>query len=281
MRDDLVRAVERVMGSSTKSEGEGDWVSFTTFAPAPTRNPTDERERKAWELRPQSLYYRINCLDCLDRTNIAQALLVDAMLPYLLSSLLNEGENNNNKEEKGQTPPFSDSPFERRLREEASEGIRALFAEQGVAISIMYSNVGAHFIPYLLGGHNGRYRPSLKEGMISLRRWFSQNFRDGWKQDEISLITRQHDPGQFSCNIESPFSRDLTGMNLWVLYGIFASLVPLLCCIFFAFFSVDQGEVRLHGAIAVLWIAYFFFIYQKLSKYCVTYTNQALLNHSI
>ncbi|CCW61385.1 unnamed protein product [Phytomonas sp. EM1] len=301
MREDLLREVRRAVcppdasseAIAKKEEEEEEWVSFTTFSGAPSRSEEEEEEgegrvRVSWRYQPQSLYYRINCLDCLDRTNVAQALLADGMLPYLLASVLHrEGDADEGEGEdagvvtRGVKPqPLNDPSFQQRLIE-ASAVLRELFAEQGIALSMMYTGVGAHFITFLRGGNNARYRPSLHEGMIALRRWYLQNFRDGLKQDTVSLVTRQHDPAQFSCNIEGPFSRDLTGMNLLVLYGILASVVPLIICVIFAFFSVERAELRLHGTIACLWIAYFLFVYQKLSKYCVTYTNQALLNHSI
>ncbi|KAG5467009.1 hypothetical protein LSCM1_01188 [Leishmania martiniquensis] len=217
---------------------------------------------------------RVNCLDCLDRTNLVQSFLCGAALPKMLAYV--EGRQN----EKDQAPTTKEpsSVCDTNLAQ-AYCRLRLLLAAQGTAISQLYAGTKPHFVPYLLTGHY-RWSYMAMEGVVALRRWYQQNFLDGVKQDGVSLVTRQHDPQVFNADIESPFSRDLSGMNHQVLYGILLGVMPflysLLMCV------IEWGDFtsfvfQLHFGISACWIIYLSVLYNKLMRYRVTYTNRPLL----
>lgn len=217
-------------------------------------------------MQRQSSYVRVNCLDCLDRTNLAQTLLAESVLPQMLQYVLGDVE-------ASKVPPA--------LQEEAAKALRFLFAEQGVALSFMYAHSDPHYLALLEQGELGRYTPSVGEGLIALRRWFHQNFSDGRKQDAVSLITRQHHPELFDCDIESPFSRDFSSMNRQVLYGVLFATVPLLLSLCLVLMAPLQVERRLHAAMCVSWVVYVVYLYYELRRYPSTYTNRPLLSYSV
>ncbi|CAJ1035312.1 SacI homology domain containing protein, putative [Leishmania lindenbergi] len=222
----------------------------------------------------QSRLVRVNCLDCLDRTNLVQSMLCCAALPQMIDYV--EGT----LQERHQTPTVTErSSLSQAELAEASYRLRLLFAAQGMAISQLYAGTKPHFVPYML---NGCYRWShgAVEGALSLRRWYQQNFFDGVKQDEVSLVTRQHDPQVFNADIESPFSRDLSGMNQQVLYGILLGVMPFLYSLTMCVREsrgFSSFVFQLHFGICVCWMVYLSVLYSKLMRYRVTYTNRPLL----
>lgn len=258
-------------------------------------------------LHEQALYFRVNCLDCLDRTNLLQALLAESTLPHMLSYVLGEPErggggggggssparrSNGSSASAADTAKSGGQPAGIRdtLRVIASTALRRLLAQQGIAVSEMYANTEAHFIPFLLASdfsntndnnESSRYRPTPHELLLALRRWFFQAFRDGKKQDAISLLTQQHGPALYPCDIDSPFSRDLTSMNNHVFYGILFALIPCLFSVFsILFFTTSSTERNVHAALSAVWVVFFGFLFNKLSANRISYTNRPLLGYT-
>ena len=122
----------------------------------------------------QSSVIRVNCLDCLDRTNVAQSMLATAALRQQLVSL---------EEEPARWVQVEDA-------------IKALWVEHGHRISMLYAGSNAHFSDIIRLG-----RPAPKSllnpypmARIAMRRFVLQNFHDGDKQDCLSLVTGHHVP---------------------------------------------------------------------------------------
>ncbi|CAG9582781.1 conserved hypothetical protein [Leishmania major strain Friedlin] len=222
----------------------------------------------------QSRLVRVNCLDCLDRTNLVQSFLCCAALPQMIEYV--EGRS------QGLDQPSTSA--ERLSRGDGDlaqvfDRLRLLLVAQGTAVAQLYAGTKPHFVPYMLNGHY-HWSHKARESVLALLRWYQQNFFDGVKQDGVSLVTRQHDPQVFNADIESPFSRDLSGMNHQVLCGVLLGVMPcfysLLMCV------SERGGFssfvfQLHFGICMCWIAYLSVLYNKLMRYRVTYTNRPLL----
>ncbi|KAG5492843.1 hypothetical protein JKF63_01423 [Porcisia hertigi] len=265
--------------------GAGGNSSATAGAPSMLQNSTSVTDTGGTEelkdvtprlslAHMQSRLVRVNCLDCLDRTNLVQSFLCAAVLPHMIHFV--EGK----VREKDQESVARDSsPMSDGVLAQAFDRLRLLLAAQGMAVSQLYAGTKPHFIPYLLCGHH-RWSQQASEGVLALRRWYQQNFFDGGKQDGVSLITRQHDPQVFNADIESPFSRDLSGMNNQVLWGLLFGILPFLYSLAMCV-SGWRGFIssifQLHYAICFCWVVYLSVLYNKLMRYRVTYTNRPLL----
>ncbi|GET92942.1 hypothetical protein, conserved [Leishmania tarentolae] len=222
----------------------------------------------------QSRLVRVNCLDCLDRTNLVQSFLCGAVLPKMMEYV--EGELHEQDH-----PPTPVGRFSKSHEDfaHAFGRLRLLLAAQGMAISQLYAGTKPHFVPYMLHGHY-HWMHKAGESVLALRRWYQQNFFDGVKQDGVSLVTRQHDPQVFNADIESPFTRDLSGMNHQVLYGILLGLMPFLYSLIMCVSErggLSSFVFQLHLGICMCWMIYFSVLYSKLMRYRVTYTNRPLL----
>lgn len=230
----------------------------------------------------QSRLVRVNCLDCLDRTNLVQSILFCAALPrmmaYVDGASCSAGSEAAERSSSSKTSSCVDLALRHPDFATASHRLRVLMAAQGTAISQLYAGTEPHFVPYMLNGHHHWFHTAV-EGVLAERRWYQQNFFDGVKQDGISLITRQHNPQVFNADIESPFSRDLSGMNRQVMYGVLLSVFPFLYSLVMCFSEPHYASsvFQLHFAICLCWVVYFSVLYNKLMRYRVTYTNRPLL----
>lgn len=286
------RCLAEMDTAAAAAAGSGAWMDFTKGRVRHTEN-ADEAEKVTTAHPSTSLssqlqleqvqrhLVRVNCLDCLDRTNLVQSILLCAVLPRMLAYVEDTAAAAVDEAVDGKsttTADCTDVALHHSAYAAASYRLRLLLAAQGTAISQLYAGTEPHFIPYML---NGRHHWSHKavEGVLAQRRWYQQNFFDGVKQDGISLLTRQHNPQVFNADIESPFSRDLSGMNRQVMYGLLLGILPFLyslmvCCSEHRFAS---PAFQLHFAICIGWVVYLSVLYNKLMRYRVTYTNRPLL----
>ncbi|KPI86489.1 hypothetical protein ABL78_4429 [Leptomonas seymouri] len=227
----------------------------------------------------QSRLVRVSCLDCLDRTNLVQSILLSAVLPRMMAYVSGESlELNGTAAIGAKTGHGADLCLRHPVYAAASKRLRVLVAAQGTALSQMYAGTEPHFLHYML---NGRHHWAHKavEAVLAQRRWYQQNFLDGAKQDGISLITQQHNPQVFNADIESPFSRDLSGMNRQVLYGVLLGIFPFLYSLTMCFSERHYASsvFQLHFSICLCWVVYLWVLNNKLMRYRVTYTNRPLL----
>lgn len=117
---------------------------------------------------------RVNCVDCLDRTNITQSLLGRKALETILRNIhvFEEGE------------LISDNKYFDYL-------FKALWATHGDDISIQYSGTQALKGDYVRHGKRTLIG-FLQDGFNALVRYFLNNFQDGSKQDALDLISGQY-----------------------------------------------------------------------------------------
>lgn len=118
----------------------------------------------------QSGAFRVNCIDCLDRTNVVQSVLAREVLHAQLTAVgvLRPGET-----------VMSQSPsFERILK--------TVWADNADQISLLYAGSGALKTDYTRTGKRSMLG-LVNDGVNTLQRYYLQNFRDGYRQDAISL----------------------------------------------------------------------------------------------
>jgi len=132
----------------------------------------------------QQSVVRTNCIDCLDRTNVAQAALARRALLLSLKDLtILEA-----------TAVLESSPeFDRMLKN--------VWADNADAVSFLYSGTGALKTDFTRLGKR-TMMGAAQDGVNSLLRYVRNNYMDGFRQDAIDLFlgnfrVRPSDPSPF------------------------------------------------------------------------------------
>ena len=123
-------------------------------------------------IRMQKGVFRVNCKDCLDRTNIIQCLLAQIALQQQIRTA------------KAQ---YGDSMSPRVVRMH-----RKLWANHGDRISLQYAGTGALRRDVVRVGKR-TLTGLLRDGRVALTRYVRAKFSDGWAQDGLSLWTLNND----------------------------------------------------------------------------------------
>jgi hypothetical protein len=134
-------------------------------------NMLDDRAVNA-AIRMQKGVFRVNCKDCLDRTNIIQCLLAQIALQQQIRTA------------KAQ---YGDSMSPRVVRMH-----RKLWANHGDRISLQYAGTGALRRDVVRVGKR-TLTGLLRDGRVALTRYVRAKFSDGWAQDGLSLWTLNND----------------------------------------------------------------------------------------
>nr|XP_029120299.1 phosphoinositide phosphatase SAC8 isoform X3 [Elaeis guineensis] len=135
-------------------------------------------------LSEQNGIMRVNCIDCLDRTNVTQSYLARKSLNSQLQCM----------------GAFSSSECI-SMYDDIYDMFKILWAEHGDEISLEYAGTHA------LKGDLVRYGKQtlaglIKDGMSALSRYYLNNFQDGIRQDAMDLISGRY---SVSRNSPSPF----------------------------------------------------------------------------
>lgn len=134
-------------------------------------------------LSRQTGIIRANCIDCLDRTNVVQSVLAENALEAQLREM------GVLKAQVGDAPTLHQS-------------FKHLWADNADAISTQYSGTGAlktDFTRYTVLGldvdRTGRRTGMgvLQDGLNSIRRYYLNNFTDGFRQDAMDLFFGAYD----------------------------------------------------------------------------------------
>ncbi|CAL9119684.1 unnamed protein product [Musa textilis] len=117
---------------------------------------------------------RVNCIDCLDRTNVTQSYVARKLLNLLLQ----------------QVGAFSSNECI-SMYTDIYEKFKNLWAEHGDEISLEYA--GTHALKGDLVRY-GRQTVSgiIKDGISALTRYYLNNFQDGIRQDALDLISGRY-----------------------------------------------------------------------------------------
>ncbi|XP_062536604.1 phosphatidylinositide phosphatase SAC2 isoform X5 [Armigeres subalbatus] len=122
----------------------------------------------------QKSVFRVNCMDCLDRTNVVQTALGKAVLESQLVKL-------------GLAPPYSQLP------EQLKVPFMVLWANNGDVISRQYAGTNALKGDYTRTGER-KISGIMKDGMNSANRYYIQHFADSFRQSCIDLMLGKLDP---------------------------------------------------------------------------------------
>ncbi|XP_034485744.1 phosphatidylinositide phosphatase SAC2 isoform X1 [Drosophila innubila] len=116
----------------------------------------------------QKSVFRVNCMDCLDRTNVVQTAIGKAVLESQLVKL-------------GLSPPYSPIP------EQLKSPFMVLWANNGDIISRQYAGTNALKGDYTRTGER-KISGMMKDGMNSANRYYLARFKDSYRQATIDLM---------------------------------------------------------------------------------------------
>ncbi|XP_070502748.1 phosphatidylinositide phosphatase SAC2 isoform X2 [Chironomus tepperi] len=119
-------------------------------------------------IKNQAGIFRVNCMDCLDRTNVVQTALGKAILESQLVKL-------------GLAPPYSQLPIELKTI------FMTLYANNGDTISRQYAGTNALKGDYTRTGER-KISGLVKDGMNSANRYYLARFKDTYRQATIDLL---------------------------------------------------------------------------------------------
>ncbi|XP_036323812.1 phosphatidylinositide phosphatase SAC2 isoform X6 [Rhagoletis pomonella] len=116
----------------------------------------------------QKSVFRVNCMDCLDRTNVVETAIGKAVLESQLVKL-------------GLSPPYSPIP------EQLKSPFMILWANNGDIISRQYAGTNALKGDYTRTGER-KISGMMKDGMNSANRYYLARFKDSYRQATIDLM---------------------------------------------------------------------------------------------
>ncbi|KAA8499321.1 Phosphatidylinositide phosphatase SAC1 [Porphyridium purpureum] len=125
--------------------------------------------------RMQLGVFRVNCVDCLDRTNVVQSALARLALSMQIEALLSD-----------QLQQFG--PGSVRLGPEAEDAFKHVWGDNADAISKQYAGTGALKTDMTRTGKRST-KGMLADGMKSAMRVYYKNMVDESRQEAIALIT--------------------------------------------------------------------------------------------
>ncbi|XP_014219978.1 phosphatidylinositide phosphatase SAC2 [Copidosoma floridanum] len=112
--------------------------------------------------------FRVNCIDCLDRTNVVQTALGKAIMEIQFSKL-------------GLIPPDGTLPVNIR------QTFQSLWANNGDIISKQYAGTNALKGDYTRTGER-KFTGLMKDGMNSANRYYLNRFKDVYRQASIDMM---------------------------------------------------------------------------------------------
>ncbi|PRP87424.1 phosphatidylinositide phosphatase SAC1 [Planoprotostelium fungivorum] len=159
---------------------------------------------------------RVNCIDNLDRTNVVQSLISRYVLNRQLIQL-------------GIIQPTDD--FKRYDGFEKT--FKNIWANNGDAMSVQYTGTGALKADYTRTGKRS-FRGNIDDGINSLKRYYLNNFSDGFQQDSFDLLLGNYKVDRDS---GSPFKALERETQIF-----FAVIVALLLFVALALFTPTEAD---------------------------------------
>ncbi|KAF4592386.1 phosphoinositide phosphatase [Ophiocordyceps camponoti-floridani] len=137
----------------------------------------------------QTSVMRVNCMDCLDRTNVVQSMFARHMLDRILqeAGLMARGASFRDV----------DPAFELLFRN--------LWADNADVVSCSYAGTGAMKTDVTRTGHRTRVG-ALQDARIGVTRYYLNNFRDGPRQDAYDLFLGVYQPGISDAGTKAVFA---------------------------------------------------------------------------
>lgn len=161
--------------------------------------------------RSQTGFFRSNCMDCLDRTNVVQAMLARESLTDQLQVL-------------GILYPGQRVETSTELETE----FKHLWADNGDECSRQYAGTGALKADFTRLGRR-TYQGAMNDGINAVTRYFRNNFADGYRQDSIDLFLGNFvvDPQDLPPTLKATLALDQNGLALAA--AAFAMGMVVLC----------------------------------------------------
>lgn len=161
---------------------------------------------------------RSNCVDCLDRTNVVQTVFArNALESFLRQRNLLDSQESLPTAFPEVCPLYKCNFCNVSLQVEAQYKI--IWADHGDEVSQQYSGTGA-----LKSGFTRTGKRSLggliDDGIKSVRRYYLNNFEDGWKQDALDLVSGTFTIGHDAVSVDLQRSPDLLIYTV-LLFGIY------------------------------------------------------------
>ena len=173
-------------------------------------------KRKLIEIiQTQKGVFRNNCIDSLDRSNVVQSVIGRYFLLYILSSL-------------GFTDvkPSSNDVF-RKFTGSLEPTFNILWADHGDCLSLAYSGTGALKSDFVRTGKR-TLMGNLYDGYLSCKRFYLNNFRDGYNQDCHDYFLGAINPKKKEFKKHSSFNLHLlVSILLFFTYFIYSVLKRL------------------------------------------------------
>ncbi|KHJ85511.1 hypothetical protein OESDEN_14762 [Oesophagostomum dentatum] len=173
---------------------------------------TSDVEEPDFPQRYQTGFFRTNCMDCLDRTNVVQALIARESLTdqlYYLGILTG-----------GQRVETC---------EDLETSFKHLWADNGDECSRQYAGTGALKADFTRLGKR-TYTGAINDGINAITRYFRNNFADGYRQDAMDVFLGNYviDVHNLPSSLEATLiSLDQNGIAL--LAACFAMAMTILC----------------------------------------------------
>ena len=121
-------------------------------------------------IQKQKLVFRTNCIDSLDRTNVVQSVFGRYFLLLILKDL-----------KLSEVSPKKDD-ITISFKEGFETKFKNIWADNGDHVSLAYSGTGAMKSDFVRTGKRSLLG-ALNDGILTTRRLFINNFRDGYNQD--------------------------------------------------------------------------------------------------
>lgn len=204
---------------------------------------------------------RSNCKDCLDRTNVVMSVIAKLILKKILIS------------HKIIVPRQSMSIS--HVAPALSQMFKRLWADNGDSLSLMYAGTGALKSDFTRTGKRTIFG-LLQDLQNSITRYYINNFRDGKKQDAITLLLGKYDIVQ----PQNPFEREKTTSYILIILLICFFLGIILFVGNLLLFIFSSNDSRRRFIDGLLWILLSVFAYLILRKNGRDAANQPLLSIS-
>ena len=121
-------------------------------------------------IQTQQGVFRNNCIDSLDRSNVVQSVIGRYYLLYIISAI---GFSD--------VKPSNNDVF-RKFKGSLEPTFNLLWADHGDCLSLAYSGTGALKSDFVRTGKR-TLMGNLQDGYLSCKRFYLNNFRDGYNQD--------------------------------------------------------------------------------------------------
>ncbi|RNF09013.1 putative synaptojanin (N-terminal domain), putative,inositol/phosphatidylinositol phosphatase [Trypanosoma rangeli] len=277
--DEILQGVNELLNGGVEEEAKR--VDFSRWCTQPFTEDNDSDVKTdhtcslVWRQSYQQKHYiRVNCLDCLDRTNLVQSMIVVDVLPRMIRYVRGRDHAANNNHGNNDRAA-ENSEKEEEAYEESIKLCKELWAQQGRALSKLYAGSDPHLLQFLVKGTLGPY-VLQQTVLIATRRWFQQNFCDGDKQDIISVLTRQHDPALIQFELERRFVRPFSLLNKMMVLGLAVAIAALGVNTFILLFLARSSMFNGSLFYSLAWVLYIIILMFFIKRGGVSYTNRPM-----